>query len=258
MRKKLGLDDADYLLTAAAPTPPALIEWYESLGLDLMEGYGQTEIMAVACNLKGDRKIGSIGKVPDGVDLRISDEGELLFRAAGPAVGYYKMPEETAETFVDGWVHTGDKGYVDDEGFVFLTGRVKDYFKTIQGKFVAPTPIENEFAINEWTEQICLLGRGYSKTVMVAVLSELAQQQDRSLIERTLIQQTQTVNESVEHHAHIGALIIATEPWTIENELLTPTLKIRRDEVEGRFGSRAQELAHDAAVKAEILVEWMH
>ena len=258
VRSNLGLDDTDYLLTAAAPTPPALIEWYGTLGLDLMEGYGQTEIMAVVCCRQGARKIGSIGKVIDGVELRFSEEGELQFRADGPAVGYYKMPEKSAETFVDGWVYSGDKGYIDEDGFVFLTGRVKDYFKTIQGKFVAPTPIENEFAVNEWTEQICLLGRGYSKTAMVAVLSELAQQQERSFIEQALILQAEAVNESVDHHARIGAIIIATEPWTIENELLTPTLKIRRDEIENRFGARAQKLAHDAAVSREIRVEWMH
>ena len=190
--------------------------------------------------------------------MRISDEGEIQLRAPGPALGYYKMPDKTAETFVDGWVYTGDKGYIDDEGFVFLTGRVKDYFKTIQGKFVAPVPIENAFAKNDWVEQICLLGRGYSKTVMVAVLSELGQQRERSSIEESLVEQASAVNGSIDHHARIGAVIIATDPWTIENEMLTPTLKIRRDEVETRFGEHAQQLAHDAAVGGKIHFAWMH
>ena len=256
VRTTLGLDDADYLLTAAAPTPPALIEWYEKLGMQLLEGFGQTEIMAIACNTPEKRKIGSIGCLVDGVDMNISEEGELLFKADGAAVGYYKMPDQTAETFVDGWVHTGDKGYVDDDGFIFLTGRVKDYFKTIQGKFVAPTPIENSFAENEWTEQICLLGRGYSKTVMVCVLSDIAQKQDRSAIEKALLEKAAAVNDKVEKHARIGAVIISTVPWTIENEVLTPTLKIRREEVEGRFGEQARELAHAAAVQKEIRMEW--
>lgn len=258
VRTKLGLDEADYMLTAAAPTPPALIEWYDSLGLAVMEGFGQTEIMAVICCREGHRKIGSIGKVIDGVEIRISDEGEIQLRAPGSALGYYKMPEKTAETFVGGWVYTGDKGFIDDEGFVFLTGRVKDYFKTIQGKFVAPVPIENAFAKNEWIEQICLLGRGYSKTVMVAVLSDLAQQRERSSIEESLVEHAKAVNGSIDHHARIGAVIIATDPWTIEDEMLTPTLKIRRDEVETRFGARAQELAHDSAVGRKIRTEWMH
>jgi long-chain acyl-CoA synthetase len=256
VRTALGLDDADYLLTASAPTPPPLIEWYERVGMTLMEGYGQTEIMAVTCNTVRHRKIGSIGRVVDDVALKITNEGELVMKAEGTAVGYYRMPEKSAETFVDGWVHTGDKGYIDDDGFVFLTGRVKEYFKTIHGKYVAPSPIESAFSDNDRTEQLCLLGRGYSKTVMICVLSDIARQQERDLVERDLLAKAATVNENTEKHARIGAIIISTELWTIENELLTPTLKIRREELENRFGTRARELAHDAAVQQEILVEW--
>lgn len=256
VRATLGLDDTDYLLTAGAPTPPALIEWYEHLGLRLMEGFGQTEIMAVACNTPEHRMIGSIGRVVDEVEMKIAEDGELLFKAEGTAVGYYKMPEKSAETFVDGWVHTGDKGHVNDDGYVYLTGRVKDYFKTMQGKFVAPAPIENSFAENEWTEQICLLGRGYSKTVIVCVLSDIAQKQDRTVIENALLEQAADVNRNADKHARVGAVIMSIEPWTIENAMLTPTLKIRREEVEGRFGERARELAHEAAVDGQIRLEW--
>ena len=257
VRTTLGLEDTDCLLTAGAPTSPALIEWYEQFGLQLMDGFGQTEIMAVACNTPEHRRIGSIGRVVDEVEMKIAEDGELLFKAEGTAVGYYKMPEKSAETFVNGWVHTGDKGYVNDDGFVYLTGRVKDYFKTIQGKFVAPEPIENSFAENECTAQICLLGRGYSKTVMVCVLSDIAQKQDRSVIEKALLEQAAEINRHVDKHAQVGAVIMSTEPWTIENAMLTPTLKIRREEVEGRFGERASELAHEAAVEGEIRLEWV-
>ncbi len=256
VRSMLGLDDADYLLTAAAPTPPALIHWHEKLGLVIMEGFGQTEIMATAVNTTEHRKVGSIGRLSDDVELKITDEGELVFKAPGAAIGYYKMPEKSAETFVDGWVHTGDKGYVDENGFVYLTGRVKDYFKTIHGKFVAPPPIESSFSENDWTEQLCLLGRGYSKTVVVCVLSDIARQQDRAVIEEALFEQVVKVNEKVEKHARIGAVVMTTEPWTIENEVLTPTLKIRREKVEVRFGERAQELARKSAEKGEILLDW--
>lgn len=256
VRAGLGLRDDAYLLTAAAPTPPALIEWYGTLGLTLMEGFGQTEIMATAINTPERRKIGSIGRLVDDVDFKITDEGELCFKSDGAATGYYRMPEKTAEAFIDGWVHTGDKGYVDEDGFIFITGRVKDYFKTIQGKFVAPTPIESRFAENEWTEQICLLGRGYSKTTMVCVLSDVARKQDRAVLEQGLIDKVNEVNADVDKHARIGAVIVSTDPWTIENEILTPTLKIRRDVVESRFGDRARELAHEAAVKGEVRIEW--
>jgi len=256
VRTGLGLDDTDYLLTGAAPIAPALIEWYETLGLRLMEGFGQTEIMGPTINTKEHQRIGSIGRVVDGTELKITEEGELAFKSDGAALGYYKMPDKTAKTFVDGWVHTGDKGYIDDDGFVFLTGRVKDYFKTIQGKYVAPAPIESSFSENEWTEQLCLLGRGYSKTAMVCVLSEVARKQDREVIDDALREQVEAINAEVEKHARIGAVVVLTEAWTIENEMLTPTLKIRRDEVEGRFGERARELAHEAAVQRTCRIEW--
>ncbi|MDG2048314.1 MAG: AMP-binding protein [Halioglobus sp.] len=256
VRDMLGLDDALYLLTAAAPTPPALIEWYGQFGLDLMEGFGQTEAMGLSANTHEHRKIGSIGQVVGNVEVRISKEGELLARASGLAAGYYKDPEKTAETFRDGWIYTGDKARIDEEGFIFLTGRMKDYFKTIQGKFVAPTPIENEFAKHPHTEQLCLLGRGYSKTVMVCVPSALAQQEDQEQLAAALIEHARVVNQDVDKHARIGAVIMSIEAWSIENGMLTPTLKIRREQIEQRFGERAAQLARASAEQGELLIEW--
>ncbi len=252
----LGMQDAIYMLTAAAPTPPALIHWYGQFGLTLMEGFGQTEAMGLLANTHEDRRIGSIGRPVGEVEIRLSEEDELLVKAEGLSTGYYKMPEKSAETFVDGWVYTGDKARIDEDGFVYLTGRVKDYFKTIQGKFVAPTPIENEFSKNPHTEQICLLGRGYSKTVMVCVLSGLAQQGDRDEVAGALREVADKVNGEVDKHARIGAVVISTDPWTIDNSMLTPTLKIRREQIEGTFGDRARELAREAAEQGELLIEW--
>ena len=203
-----------------------------------------------------NRRIGSIGKPMPGVEVRLSDEDELQVKAAGCSPGYYKMPDKTAETFVDGWVYTGDKARIDEDGFYYITGRVKDYFKTIQGKFVAPTPMENIFAESDTTEQICLLGRGYSKTVMACVLSALAQEQPREEVEAQLLERVEAVNNEVEKHARIGAVIVSTEPWSIENGVLTPTMKIRREKIEDRFGERAQELARQSAEQGEILIEW--
>ena len=221
-----------------------------------MEGFGQTEAMGLTANTHQERRIGSIGKAVGAVAYRLSEEDELIVKATGLSPGYYNMPEKTAETFVDGWIHTGDKARVDEDGFIFLTGRVKDYFKTIQGKFVAPTPIENLFSENVHTEQQCLLGRGYSKTVMTCVLSALSQEEDRSTIEETLLGHINAINREVEHHARIGAVIVSSDPWTIDNEILTPTMKIRREQVEARFGELAQGLGRKAAVEGSILVHW--
>ncbi len=252
----MGLNEVEYCLTAAAPTPPALIHWWEDLGLTLMEGFGQTEAMGVILCSHENRRIGSIGKPIGDVEYKITEEGELAVRAEGCTPGYYKQPEKTAELIRDGWYHTGDKARVDEDGFIYLTGRVKDYFKTRQGKFVAPPPIEGEFAKNPNAEQQCLLGRGFSKTVMVAVLTAEAQQRDEAEVEQSLRETVDTINSEVEKHARIGAVIVSREPWSIENEVLTPTLKIKREKVEERFGELAEQLARQSAEQGELLVRW--
>jgi len=252
----LGMDRVDYCLTAAAPTPPALIHWWDDLGLTLMEGFGQTEAMGVILSSHQQRRIGSIGKPVGEVQFKITEEGELAIKADGCTPGYYNEPEKTAELIRDGWIHTGDKARVDEDGFLYITGRVKDYFKTIQGKFVAPPPIEGEFAKNAHAEQQCLLGRGFSKTVMITVLTEEAQSRPEAEVQASLLDTVKAINAEVEHHARIGAVIITKEAWSIENEVLTPTMKIRREKVEERFAEKAEQLARTSAEQREVLCHW--
>ena len=251
----LGLDQVEYCLVAAAPTPPALIHWWDTLGLTLMEGFGQTEAMGAFANSHRDRRVGSVGKPIGDVEYRISPEGELLVRMHGCTPGYYRDPEKTAELIRDGWLHTGDKARVDDEGFLYLTGRIKDYFKTIQGKFVAPPPIEGEFARNPWTEQHCLLGRGLSKTVMVAVLNEAGRQASPEVVDAAIRDTVAGVNSGLETHARIGGVILSAETWTPDNEILTPTLKVRREQVEAHFGELAETLARQAVASGELQLQ---
>ena len=255
IREKLGLQDAMYLVTGAAPAPPSMLDWYWDIGLYLTEGYGQTEAMGLIGATKEDNKRGSIGRAIDFVELQIGDNEELLVKADGLSPGYYKRPEKSAELWQDGWLHTGDKAEIDEDGFVFLKGRVKEYFKTIHGKFVAPAPIESDFAACPHVEQLCLLGRGYSKTVMVCVLTEAAANGNGADIESELVSKVEEINESVYDHARIGAVIATREPWTIENGILTPTLKVRRDEVDDRFGKRAETLGRNAAELHSVLIE---
>jgi long-chain acyl-CoA synthetase len=190
------------------------------------------------------------------VEYKITEEGELAVRADGCTPGYYKQPEKTAELIRDGWLHTGDKARVDEDGFIYITGRVKDYFKTIQGKFVAPPPIEGMFADNIHIEQQCLIGRGFSKTVMIAVLTEAARSETREGVEQSIRDSVAAINDSIEKHARIGAVIISEEPWSIENEVLTPTLKIRRDKIDERFAELGERLARESAELGQLLVHW--
>lgn len=252
----LGLNEVEYCLTAAAPTPPALIHWWEEFGLTLMEGFGQTEAMGVILSSHEHRRIGSIGKPIGEVEFKITAEGELAIKANGCTPGYYREDDKTAELIRDGWLHTGDKARVDEDGFIYITGRVKDYFKTIQGKFVAPPPIEGAFAKNPHAEQQCLLGRGFSKTVMIAVLTAEAQNASEAEIEASILATINEINEDIEKHARVGAVIISREPWSIENEVLTPTMKIRREKVEERFAELAEKLARSSAEQRELLLHW--
>jgi len=170
-RAFLGFQDIDSLLCGSAPISRSLLEFFEGLGFVVLEGFGQTEAMGLICTTATHPRLGSIGKPLEGVEAKITKEGELLVRAEGLSPGYFRDPERTAETFRDGWVHTGDRARVDVDGFYYITGRIKDYFKTIHGKFVAPGPIEDAFARLALVDQRCLLGRGFSKTVMVCTLS---------------------------------------------------------------------------------------
>ena len=221
-----------------------------------MEGFGQTEAMGVILSSHEHRRIGSIGKPIGEVQYKITDEGELAIKADGCTPGYYRQEDKTAELIRDGWLHTGDKVRVDEDGFIYITGRVKDYFKTIQGKFVAPPPIEGAFAKNPHAEQQCLLGRGFSKTVMVAVLTAEAQSSPEQEVEDSILSTIREINQDIEKHARIGAVIVSREPWSVENEVLTPTMKIRRDKVEEQFAELAEQLARTSAEQRELLLHW--
>jgi len=222
----------------------------------LCEGFGQTEAMGLIITDPEDRRIGSIGKPAGEVEVKIGPDDELLIKAEGCTPGYYNRPEKTAELWQNGWLHTGDKVRIDDDGFIFITGRVKDYFKTIQGKFVAPPPIEGLFAENPHSEQQCLLGRGYSKTVMVTVLTEPARALSSEAVEAAALDTVAHINENIEKHARIGAVIFSKTPWTIENEILTPTMKIRREQIETKFGESAERLAREGAETGEVQLYW--
>ena len=256
VKAALGLDRCEFHLTGSAPLPAPLMTWWDSVGISLMEGFGQTEAMSLIISREGERRLGSLGKALPGVDIKITDEGELAIRADGCTPGYYKQPEKTAELIQDGWLHTGDRFRQDEDGFLYLTGRIKEYFKTIQGKFVAPTPIEAQFAGNKHVEQQCLLGLGMTKTVIVAVVSQTMRNAPKTEIEASVLQTLETINATLDKHARMGGAILSYEPWSIENGVLTPTLKIKRDQISERFEHYAARLAVASAEQKTLLVEW--
>lgn len=240
IRQSLGLDRARILLTGSAPTPLPLHAWFEALDMPLCEIYGQTEVLSGTCNLPWDRKPGTQGKPTVNTEVRIAEDGEILIRARAVMEGYLHEPEKTAETVVDGWVHTGDKGEMDEDGFLKITGRVKEIFKTTKGKYVAPLPIESRFSSNPNLEQICLIGSGLPQTVLLVQLSAQGKAAEPEELDRVLARLTGEINPVLEKHARIAALIISKDDWSTGNGLVTHTLKIKRAALEERYRGMAE------------------
>ena len=146
--------------------------------------------------------------------------------------GYYKMENETSQTIVNGWLHTGDEGYIDDEGFLKITGRVKDLFKTTKGKYVAPSPIEMKISANKNIEQVCVVGDELPQPIALLVLSERGKSTLREDLKISLNRTLDNMNSMLENHEKIHNFIVLDQPWTVENKLLTPTMKIKRNLIE--------------------------
>ncbi|MEM6320052.1 MAG: AMP-binding protein [Bacteroidota bacterium] len=238
--KALGLDAAKVCLTGASITPESLKQWYRKLGLNLREVYGMTENAGGFTMMPEHKhKPNTVGKPLPNAEGRIDpDTGEILMKMPWMMTGYYKEPELTAETLVDGWLHTGDKGKLDDEGFLKIVGRVKDAFKTTKGKFIVPTIIEDHFSNNSLIEQICVAGLGIPQPVALVCLSEIGMKEDKAKVTENLQSEVQRVNGQLHNHERISTIIVANEPWSPENKLLTPTLKIRRGAINDAYGER--------------------
>jgi long-chain acyl-CoA synthetase len=254
VREKLGLASVKHMVTTTAPVPPQTKEWFRLFGLELQDGYGQTEVLPITTTPKGTDKLGTVGRPIAGVEVRITSEGELLARGPGRSLGYYKMPEKTAETFVDGWVHTGDRAELDADGYLILRGRVKETFKTAKGKYVAPMPIEAQVLEEDLLDQACLVGHGLPQPVLLTVPSEAGFMAGQAAIEAAVRRHVSNVSAGLERHAQIGAVIVANEAWTIENGVLTHTMKVRRERVLGRYGTEIDTVAAQIHSGGDLIV----
>jgi long-subunit acyl-CoA synthetase (AMP-forming) len=238
IRTALGLNNAKLLLTGAAPMPPTLIAWYQKLGMNIREAYGMTE-NGGCCTVMPDEenKLGTIGKPYPSCDMKIEEEtGEICMRAPWVMTGYYKEPEITKKVLKEGgWLHTGDQGEFDKDGFLRITGRVKDTFKSAKGEYIVPAPIEAKFAVNNNIEQVCVLGRNLPQPVMLIVLSELGLQADKGEVSQSIGDTLASVNAELVNYERLNKVIIVSEPWSVENGILTPTLKIKRNVLEAHY-----------------------
>jgi long-chain acyl-CoA synthetase len=233
IQKGLGLDSVRVIVCGAAPSPLAMLEWYHNIGLPIAEIYGMTENAAFSHANYRSIKLGSVGQPWPGVDVRIGDDSEIQLRHKALMKGYYKDDETTKSVMTaDGFLKTGDEGYVDDDGFLFITGRVKDQFKTDKGKFIAPGPLELQLLNNTDLAQVCVVGMGIPQPIALALLSPAGRQKPREEITRSLEATLALVNDKVESYERIEKIVIMKDEWTQENGLLTPSLKLKRNELE--------------------------
>jgi long-chain acyl-CoA synthetase len=239
----LGLQDCTFAAGGAAPMPEQLLRWYTSLGLRLAEGYGMTENLGATHISSGDpAEFGTVGRPYDGVQCRIDPAtGEIQVKCAWLMQGYYKEPEKTAETFTaDGWLKTGDKGSIDAQGRLRITGRVKDLFKTSKGKYVAPAPIEDKLVMHTSIEACCVTGANLGQPLALVMLNMDAAKQagdsgGRSELEASLATHLDEINATLDPHEQLDCLVVMTEPWTVDNDLITPTFKVKRNRIEDLF-----------------------
>jgi len=254
----LGLDQTISAFSGSAPLPADLIRWYRSLGLQLLEGLGMTEDFAYShTSTPRYSEPGCVGVANPGVQARISPEGEILVKSPGQLVGYYKRPDLDAESFTeDGFFRTGDLGSVAADGQLKITGRMKELFKTSKGKYVAPAPIENRINNHPLVEMSLVGGASHEAAFAIVVLAEDIRPRQKDAAMHAEVQSALTallaeVNSQVADYEKLKFIVVADQPWQIENGMLTPTMKIKRANIE-----KAIEPKLDAWYAANQPVQW--
>ncbi len=243
----LGLNSVKHAGSGSAPIPTTLIAWYRKLGLNLVEGYGMTEDFAYSCTSSIALSApGYVGSPMPGVQVRIGDDGEVLIKSPGQLAGYYKQPELDAESFTeDGFFRTGDLGELRADGMLKLTGRKKELFKTAKGKYVAPAPIENTINSHPMIEMSMVSGVGHQAPYAVVVLAEnlrptVVDPAVRETVTNDLSALLTEVNRGLPDYETIRMIVVASDPWSIDNGYLTPTMKIKRARIEAALASQVE------------------
>ncbi len=247
--RALGLDQCRFAGGGAAPMPPELLRWYRRLGLRLSEVYGMTENCGVShATLPDLPRPGTVGPPYDGIQCRLDpSSGEVQVASPGTMLGYYRDPEQTRRAMTDdGWLRTGDKGEIDAEGNLRIIGRVKDLFKTGKGKYVAPAPIEDRLVSHTAVEACCVTGANLGQPLALLMLNAEALQmagepERRSELAESLASHLSSVNEALDPHEQLDCLVIVSEAWTVDNDLVTPTLKVKRNRIEAVYARHYED-----------------
>ena len=261
VRAALGMTEIKAVASGSAALQPRLARFFNGIGVPILEGYGLTEtspVISVNTTAQpGMLRIGAVGKVIDGVEVKIAEDGEILAKGPNIMMGYYKRPELTAEVMTGDWFHTGDIGVIED-GFIRITDRKKEMFKTSGGKYVAPQLIENELKASHLIEQSMVIGSGRKFPSAICILNEPGVKEwcSRHDIKFTTIEemaQNQQVRDRVwkdVERANAGfgkweqvkKVIIDTDEFTVNNGCLTPTFKVKRKPILAKYEEQIEAL----------------
>lgn len=245
LKKTIGIENGNFFPTAGAAIPEKVEEFVHSVGINMVAGYGLTETTAtVSCGWIGDYRIGSVGRLMPGLELKFGEDNEILLRGETITKGYYKKEAITRNALTeDGWFHTGDAGYMKD-GFLYLTERIKDLFKTSNGKYIAPQAIETKMVVDRYIDQISIIA-DQRKFVSALIVPEYQQVENyakdhhiaytdmKGLLQKTEIQELfrmriETLQQEFAHYEQIKRFTLLPEPFSMERGELTNTLKIKR------------------------------
>jgi long-chain acyl-CoA synthetase len=260
IRRKLGLDRAKIVVSGAAPLSREVLEFFWGIGVPLREGYGMTENVAPATlNTEGRTRVGTVGRALPGVEVRLAADGEVLLRGGLVVPGYYRDPERTAETFdAEGWLHTGDIGALDDEGFLRIVDRKKELIITAGGKNISPANLESLLKRHPLVGQACAVGEGRPYMTALLVLdaevapgwardngvsfTDLATFSREARVHAEVQRGVVDANQHVSQAERIKRFSILPVEWTAESEELTPTLKLKRRVIHAKYAEEIAQL----------------
>ena len=263
IKKLLGLNNCRYALSGAAPISPDLINWYLSLGIDMREGWGMTETAGVGTAFYSrEIKLGHVGRAVNDSEVRIAQDGEILFRGPGVFCGYLNKPEQTKETLIDGWLHTGDVGEIDNFGNLKITDRKKDIIITAGGKNISPSEIENELKFSPFISDAVVIGdkrKFLSCLIMIDEENVMKHAQDNDIpfsnfeslckseeIVSLIDDEVNKVNKKFASVEQVKKFSLIDIQLTAEDDELTPTMKLKRKFINQKYGDIIESMYQSA------------
>ena len=263
LKERLGFDRVRLAFSGAAPISPDVLRFFQAIGIPLREGYGMTEGSGVTCANQGDRvKIGTVGQALPGVEVKIAEDGEICFRGGNVFKGYFKNPEATAEVLEpDGWMHSGDVGVLDGQGFLKITDRKKDLIITAGGKNIAPQNIENQLKFSPYINDAVVIGDRRKFLVAIIVIDEdnvVKYAQDSKIqyttyasltqhpeITKLIQKEVDAVNKTLANVETVKKFTILSKKLFVEDGEVTPTMKVKRKYINEAFKDQIEEMYRD-------------